>query len=236
MLKRFLKSEAGITLLGRLAGLVIRLVLRTSRWEQQIHPDATALLAGRTPFIGVFWHNRLMLIVALWPKLGPMAMVQSEHGDSRILGTAFADYITRPIWGSTRKNPMAALRGMIAALRDGLSVSLTPDGPRGPRMRCRPGVILAASRTGAPILPVAWSVRRRRLARSWDRFVIAWPWNRGVGVYGAPIHVPKPLDETGIETWRLTVEEALNAVTAEADRLCGHPPTDPAPMPPEGLR
>lgn len=236
MLKRFLKSEAGITLLGRLAGLIIRVIRHTTWWERRVDPETAALIANDTPILGVFWHNRLMMITAVWPKSKPMAMVQSEHGDSRIMGIAVADYVTRPIWGSTRKNPMAALKGMISAVRDGIGVGITPDGPRGPRMRCRPGVILVASRTGAPIVPGAWSVRRRQLANSWDRFVIAWPLNRGISLLGAPIHVPRALDETGIELWRTTVEDALNALTAEADRLCGHPPIEPAPMPPEGLR
>lgn len=232
MLKRLLKSGAGLRMAGALAGAAIRLVRGTTRWERISDPETAALMAGDRPIIGAFWHNRLMLITAAWPKPKPLAMVQSEHGDSRILGIAVADYVTRPIWGSSRRNPAAALKGMLRALRDGISVAITPDGPRGPRMRCRPGLIQAAMRTGVPIVPVAWSVSRHSVARSWDRFIVAWPFGRGVIVYGPPIRVPEDADDAAVEACRLAVEEALNAVTAEADRRMGHVPLEPAPEKP----
>lgn len=229
MLKRLLKSEAGLRAAGVLAGWIVRLVCATTRWERVTDPDSAALLQGEQPIIGAFWHNRLMLIIAAWTKGKPVAMVMSEHGDSRILGIAVSAYITRPIWGSSRRNPLTALKGMLRALGDGLSVAITPDGPRGPRMRCRPGLVEAARLTGAPIVPGAWSVRRRKVLRSWDRFIVAWPFNRGVVVIGPPIRVPADADDAVLETFRRTVEEALNAVAAEADRRMGHAPIDPAP-------
>lgn len=228
MLKRLLKSEAGLRTAGMLAGWIVRLVNATTRWDRVTDPEAAALIGADAPIIGAFWHNRLMMIMAAWPRGKPLAMVMSEHGDSRLLGIAVSDYITRPIWGSSRRNPLAALKGMLRALKDGLSVAITPDGPRGPRMRCRPGLVEAAKLTGAPIVPGAWSVRRRRVLRSWDRFIVAWPFNRGVVVIGPPIRVPPDADDAGLEASRLAVEEALNAVAAEADRLTGHAPIEPA--------
>lgn len=229
MLKRLLKTGAGLQAAGVLAGLVVRLVCATTRWERVADPESAALLRGDPPIIGAFWHNRLMLINAVWPKPKPVAMVMSSHGDSRILGIAVADYITRPIWGSSRRNPTAALKGMLRALNDGMSVAITPDGPRGPRMRCRPGLVEVAKRTGVPIVPAAWSVSRRKVLRSWDRFVVAWPFGRGVIVVGPPIRVPADADEAATEASRRAVEDALNAVTAEADRRMGHTPIEPAP-------
>lgn len=231
MLKRLMKSDAGLRVAGALAGLVVRLVRSTTRWERVVDPDAAAVMAAPEPLIGAFWHNRLMLISAAWPRPRPLAMVMSEHGDSRILGIAVADYVTRPIWGSSRRGPAAALKGMLQALRDGVSVGITPDGPRGPRMRCRRGVVQAAMRTGAPIVPAAWSVSSRTVARSWDRFVIAWPFGRGVIVYGPPIRVPADADAAAVEACRRAVEDALIAVTAEADRRMGHAPIEPAAEP-----
>jgi len=216
---------------GLLARLIVWLVRSTTRWERVADPEAAALLAGPAPLIGAFWHNRLMLISATWPRPRPLAMVMSEHGDSRILGIAVAGYVTRPIWGSSRRGAATALKGMLLALRDGISVGITPDGPRGPRMRCRRGLVQAAMRTGAPIVPAAWSVSRRTVARSWDRFVIAWPFGRGVIVYGPPIRVPAEADAAAVESCRLAVEAALNAVTADADRRMGHAPIEPAPVP-----
>ncbi len=231
MLKAFQKSDAGLTILSWIVGLYIRLLRVSIRLERDLDPQAADLIAGEAPIIGAFWHNRLALITAAWPRGKPLAMVQSEHGDSRLLGNALADYVTRPVYGSTRRNPLGAFRGMLKALSDGLSVGITPDGPRGPRMRCQSGVIRAARRSGRPILPVAWSTAPRVVAGSWDRFLVPLPFTRGVILIGAPIWIPA--EDEDIEHWRSRVEDALTALTDEADRRVGQPAIAPA-GPPAG--
>src|SRR3546814_5014831 len=72
------------------------------------------------------------------------------------------------------------LRAILQLLKKGEYITFTPDGPRGPRMRAGTGIVAAARLAGVPVMPATYSVRRRRLARSWDRFLIAWPFNRGV--------------------------------------------------------
>ena len=67
-------------------------------------------------------------------------------------------------------------------------------------------------------------MRRRRLLGTWDRFVVALPFNRGVFVIGAPIE----LADMAPEAARLLIEERLNALTQYADRLIGVGPIEPA--------
>ena len=222
------RDDVRIQVLGWLARAAIAVITATTRWSVTMSPEVRAHLDSGKPSLFVLWHNRLMLIGRASFPGRPLAMVMSTHADSRILGVAYADSVTHPIFGSSRRNPVAALKGMIRMVRSGIDVALTPDGPRGPRMRCRSGVIETARLTGAPIVPVAWSVSRRKVARSWDRFVIALPFSRGVLLYGVPIRVPRDLDETGLERARLEVEDALTKLTAEADRLVGHEPMEPA--------
>lgn len=226
MLKSILRSTIGTAALTKLIRVYIGLILATIRIERRVDPAAADLIDGSAPFLAVFWHNRLGLIPTTWHRGRPMAMVRSSHGDGRMLGGALSDFITRPIEGSTRRNPMAAMRGMLRALRDGLPVALTPDGPRGPRMRCQLGVIEAARRTGVPIIPAACSSRPRIQIRSWDRFLFPLPFTRAVVMIGAPMHVGP--DENR-ETARLRVEQTLTRVTDEADRSLGLEPIPPAP-------
>ena len=67
----------------------------------------------------------------------------------------------------------------------------------------------------------------RRVLGSWDRFILALPFSRGVYVWGAPIAVSRR--EAGDATQQ-RLEERLNAVTAEADRLVGVSAIEPAPI------
>ena len=85
---------------------------------------------------------------------------------------------------------------------------------------------------GVPIIPCTYSVRSRWLLKTWDRFVLPKPFTRGVIVWGEPIDVPRDANLAEIERVRQKVEDALNAVSFEADDLMGVPRVlpDPAPL------
>jgi hypothetical protein len=120
------------------------------------------------------------------------------------------------------------------ALEGGAVLAITPDGPRGPRMRAQAGAAQLAIATAAPVVPIGFSVRRGRFARSWDRFLIPLPFGRGAVVYGRAMTPPPPGDPRALARFRRAVEEALTAVTDRADALCGRAPVAPAPRPAPG--
>ncbi len=105
---------------------------------------------------------------------------------------------------------------------------MTPDGPRGPRMRAGDGAVTVARLSGAPIIPATYGISRRRVLGTWDRFIFALPFGRGGLLWGDPIHVDRGADADALEAARRQVEDGLNAITAEADRLCGCTPVEPA--------
>jgi lysophospholipid acyltransferase (LPLAT)-like uncharacterized protein len=75
---------------------------------------------------------------------------------------------------------------MVRALDAGKEIAITPDGPRGPARKFAPGALVAAQRSGRPILPVGVSVDRAWRLRSWDRFMIPKPFARVTIAYGEP--------------------------------------------------
>jgi hypothetical protein len=89
-------------------------------------------------------------------------------------------------------------------------------------MRASSGIISIARLSGVPILPATFAVTRRKVLGSWDRFVVALPLTRGVFVWGEPVTVTRDADEAAQETARQELEQRLNEVTAEADRVCCH--------------
>jgi len=162
-------------------------------------------------------------------------MLISRHRDGEIIARAMQHFGVGAAHGSTAKAGTTdkggtdAVRQLVKIVKAGNAVGITPDGPRGPRMRVAAGIVQIARMTGLPIVPATFSARRRKVMRSWDRFVVALPFTSGVIIWGKPIAVPRELDPAGLEAKRLEVEEALNALTAEADRLCGHDPIEPGP-------
>jgi hypothetical protein len=99
-------------------------------------------------------------------------------------------------------------------------------------MRATDGIVQVARLSGCPVIPCTFSVRRRRLLGSWDRFLLALPFSQGIFVWGAPIAVPTDAGADALAAARDAVEQGLNAITADADRAMGHVPVEPAPLDP----
>ncbi|HEY4099548.1 MAG TPA: lysophospholipid acyltransferase family protein [Gemmatimonadales bacterium] len=155
-------------------------VHRPDRWED--------LVASRRPFIFLLWHEALLPL--LWQhRKQQIAIVVSEAREGRYL----ADYAQRLgyhlVQGSSTRGGARALLGAIRALDDGCTVAITPDGPRGPRRDIKPGIVRAAQRAGAQILPLhavsasAWSMG------SWDRMLVPKPFAQIDVAYGEPFSV-----------------------------------------------
>ena len=69
--------------------------------------------------------------------------------------------------GSTSQGAARGLIQMIRGVRSGLAPGFAVDGPRGPRYRVKPGVVLLARKTGAPIIPATARSQRARFLDTW---------------------------------------------------------------------
>ncbi len=212
------------------AAQYIRFVHATSRWRVEGGEHPAALWDREAPFIVAFWHGRLLLMPYCWRRGKAIEMLISHHRDGQLIARTIGHFDFRTIAGSTSRGGSAALRAMLRSLKRGGHVGITPDGPRGPCMRAGGGIADIARLADAPVVPVAFATARRAVLGSGDRFIVALPFSRGVFVWGAPIEVPKGADKRAREAARRLIEERLNAVTAEADRLVGQNLIEPAPV------
>ncbi|MBT5416091.1 MAG: lysophospholipid acyltransferase family protein [Rhodospirillaceae bacterium] len=204
----------------------VRLVHATSRWTMEGEEHARA---GGESFIFCFWHGRMLMLPPAWKAGRPVRMLISRHADGRLIAEVIRRFGIGTVAGSSTKGRVSAVREILRAVEAGTCIGITPDGPRGPRMRAQGGAIALARRAGVPILPASYAVRRRKILASWDRFVLPWPFNRGVYIWGEPLHVPPEAGPEKEEALRAELERRLNAVTEEADALCGHGPPEPGP-------
>ncbi len=180
-----------------------------------------AMPRGR-PYIGAFWHGRLLMMPHGRPRVMPLAMLISPHGDGRIIAEAVRHLGIDIIPGSSNRGAGPALRALVRTLQHGSCVAITPDGPDGPAMAATAGVIQVARLSGAPIFPITYATSRRRILASWDRFHLPLPFGRGIFLVDAPITVPPDADDARVEALRSHLETRLRAITAEADRRMGH--------------
>ena len=227
-MKRLFRSSALQALLCWLAANYIRFVYVTSRWREEGREPAHELMQGGRPFIAAFWHGRLLMAPTGWRSRAPLSVMISQHRDGEMIARTVQHFGVSTVRGSTTRGGSKALRELLQAVKNGQNVAITPDGPRGPRMRAQSGIVLLARLSGAPIIPATYAVSRRKLTSSWDRFVIALPFSRGLYLWGPPIHVARDADDEALETARQDLENSLNELTATADRRLGVEPVTPA--------
>ncbi len=217
-------------LLALTAAGFISVVRVTTRWESVNEALARAAWAGEHPVIVAFWHNRLAMMPYCWSSRRPFHMLISSHRDGQLIAKTVAHFGISTIAGSSTRGGSDALRALVKTLKAGDSIGITPDGPRGPRMRAGDGALALSRLSGAVIVPAAVSVSRRVVLNTWDRLIVALPFSRGAKVWGEPIVVPRDADDAALAVLLARLESELNRVSAVADEMTGHVAMTPAPL------
>ena len=151
----------------------------------------------------------------------------SGHRDGRLISRTIGHFGTKTVVGSRRHGGISAGLGIARLLKKGKVVGVTPDGPSGPRMRVKEGVITLALMCRVPIIPLTYACRPRKVFESWDRFNLPLPFCRGILMWGAPMEVPGDADAQLKECLRLELETKLQELTDLADEMVGNPRTSP---------
>ena len=228
-LKKILQSDAAMTLACSIGALYIRLVRWTGRWRIEREDIPESFRKAGKPFILSFWHGRLLMMPYCWRRTDLTNMLISGHRDGKLISQTVKHFDIESVLGSAGKGGAQATRRLIKLMREGGVVGITPDGPRGPRMRVGEGTIALARLSGVPIVPATYSASRRRIIASWDRFMLALPFSRGVFLWGDPIEVSRDANAAMLEAKRLEVEETMNALADRADAMMGQPRVEPDP-------
>jgi len=175
-----MKVRWQMAMIGWLGAGLLRLLGATLRIEIR---DESGLSSGalRGPLIGLFWHNRMLMIPVIWRRMRtglPTACLTSTSKDGEITARILGRFGFEAIRGSTSRRGVGALIGIHRALKREMAVAIVPDGPRGPRYVLQPGAIRLALDTGCPLVTVAWEVNRYWRLKSWDGFLIPKPFSR----------------------------------------------------------
>ncbi len=220
-------------LLSWLIALYLRFLRLTTRWHLEVPDETRELLENRKGFVGCFSHSRIALTYPswFWP-VERLTVLTSSHRDGLLVARAVERLGTQVISGSgtsPAQGGKEALQALSEAAAKGHVIGITPDGPKGPFLRVKGGCIRVAKAADIPLVPFALAQRRASYLKTWDRFVLPWPFTRGVLLFGAPIAVPQERSLEALEDTRRQVEERLIQLTQEADRRCGRPILEPGP-------
>ena len=205
-------------LLGFLVFLAIGLWRLTLRIRLLGDEHRRAIEAEGRPVLHAIWHQRMVLGILRHPFTRTVTMA-SRSKDGDVIAGFLRFWGFRAVRGSSSRGGLEAFQEMLDALRGTTRwAALTPDGPRGPARRCKPGIARLAELLDAPVMPVGTSSTRPRFLRSWDRYLLPMPFSRGVVVYGPPV---RRQDGESEEAFLARLDAAIDRQTEEADRLCG---------------
>jgi lysophospholipid acyltransferase (LPLAT)-like uncharacterized protein len=207
-------------------GSLVRVVWLWSRVIRVIGAEHMAAALSRAPsFIPVYWHqHQLFCVKQLLEQRGAglkLGFLISPSVDGEIGAMIVRNLGGVVIRGSSSHTGARALRDYYQALaHEGVSPAITPDGPRGPPWKFKPGAVLLAQLSGRPMVPVSYAASRAWKIK-WDRFVIPAPLSRIVIAVGEPVYVPKGLDAAGLTRVQSDMERRLHALFREASAALG---------------
>ncbi len=197
--------------------LLIRFMKFCMRTE--MHDPNGCMNPETYPYISLTWHNRLLFLPVMFPKYArkKTAALISASRDGQYIADVVKVCGIRSVRGSSSRRGAVALKASLECLQDKCNLSMTPDGPRGPRYKMSKGPVIMASKTGYPALPLSINYSSYWELKSWDRFQIPKPWAKITLIMGDPINIPPDLNNEEIEEWRRVLEQKLNAISQIPD-------------------
>jgi lysophospholipid acyltransferase (LPLAT)-like uncharacterized protein len=165
--------------------------------------------------IYVFWHENILFPLHLRGHSNT-AMLLSRHFDANVLDRVARMMGFGVVRGSTFRGGSVALRELAERAAHS-NLTITPDGPRGPRRRLAPGCVFLASTLGIPIVAMGFGYERPWRMRTWDRFAVPRPYTRARALVSRGVRVPPDLDREGLEYHRAGVERLLAMLSDAAE-------------------
>lgn len=199
-----------------LAAFLVRCLTRTLRLTIE-DPQGIVSHPPEEPLIFAFWHNRLLVMPALYSRHLPgrkLVALVSASNDGEVLARLLAEFGFEAARGSSSRQGSLGFRTILRLGREGRDIAVTPDGPRGPRYEMQDGVFQIAQLLQRPILPITCRFARKWELRSWDRFQIPHPFSACHVRLGSLISPPREDSPSEIAACRRSLEEALRADAA----------------------
>jgi lysophospholipid acyltransferase (LPLAT)-like uncharacterized protein len=232
-IKNILGYELVQSIICYIISIYIKLVFRTSKVEIYGYTEEylNFLLNGKATFVTT-WHGRIfvapMIVKTLVKKINykkQPIVLSSKHRDGKLASKTMKFFNFKEIFGSTinkskldKAENSGAVKSIITIMREiknGSSIHLAPDGPRGPIRKINSEIVSIAKKTNTPVFPVAISYSFKKQLLSWDEFQIPFPFGKISVEYLSPLNFDK---NSNIEDGNLLLEESMNKIF-ENDKL-----------------
>ncbi len=215
--KKFFKFSISQKILAFIGYLYILFVCYTSKIQIINSELPEKLWRENKPFILAFWHGQLMMIGHVWKSKAVLNMLASSHSDGRF-GAYIAGHFNLKNVSIMSKNKSPSLRKVFKILKDRNYIGITPDGPRGPNKKVSEGIIKIAIHSQVPIIPLGFASNKNLKLKSWDSFLITYPFSKCRFVWGEPITIPSSTKDDDLDKYKNFLEEKINDCMESAEK------------------
>lgn len=220
---------------GSLAGAALRAVgaaMRMRTTGEGVLADHRRL--GPGPLLFALWHGDYFPFMHYGRRAGVCVFV-SRSPDGEILARLLRRQGYAPVRGSTSRGGVRAMIDAARLVASGHDAAIAVDGPRGPALRVKPGIIHLARLTGCPIVPIVAAFSGAKEFHSWDRFKIPRPFSTVLLASADPLLVPRDASDELMEERRRELERAMLALSRQTARRLREEPFESFPRP-RGLK
>ncbi len=194
--------------IGTFGKAIIWLWSKSTRIKIVGDSDYWALRKAKRPVIFLIWHGKIFIVPYFFRRRGIMPLI-SPSRDGEIPARIMDGWGYKILRGSGSHVVKEAWLEMKKELQAGGEVIIVPDGPRGPDRKLKLGCIKLAAETGAALVPFSFSTSRKKVLKSWDRFLMFYPFSKVVAAYGKPLEIRPGLTDEEMETERQRVETLM---------------------------
>ena len=165
-----------------------------------------------------FWHGTMLLPWFL-NRNKNFAGLTSKSKDGDLLAKILKKWNYKVLRGSSSDGGDVALGLMIDFAKNGYSIAITPDGPKGPPHKLKAGAVISAKKAGIPLVLVGIGFRKKRYLKSWDSFQIPGFFTRTNVIYSDPVFVGSNLNREEISKIIEECDTKLNELQSQAERF-----------------
>jgi hypothetical protein len=211
VLKKILRHRLAQAIIVSVLKLYVTLIFKLCPITIRFHSEAKKLISENQPALFCYWHSRILLFPRLMTGFGRFAAVISAHGDGEYLNQVIASYGHQTVRGSSRKNSLQAMMGIIKIIKHGISIGITPDGPKGPRFKIKGAIGELALKYDLPVIPMTYSASHAYILKTWDRFILPLPIKSRIIIeIGKPIHITKKDEQPNIRIEEIMLKQTYN--------------------------
>lgn len=174
--------------IGKIAYYGAVFIRKTLKLKVQYHSKAVP----KKQYIFCFWHDKQFTPVMFLDKLGieKQAAFVSASNDGEILATWLKKMHYDVVRGSSNRKAISGMVQMIKKAKQGFTIGIAADGPRGPRYHAKAGAAFVAYKSNIELVPLGIAYSKKWVfSKAWDQYQLPKFFSKVAFYFGEPVKV-----------------------------------------------